>query len=107
MQSMLVMFADARVIRMMKGSKFPDSFFTHSLSLSLIFFLASGGRKVFREFLKCEYSEENILFWLACEDLKNEVDSELIEEKCRVIYEDYISILSPKEVSLYCFLQVK
>ena len=56
---------------------------------------------MFREFLKCEYSEENILFWLACEDLKNEVDPELIEEKCRVIYEDYISILSPKEVSLH------
>jgi hypothetical protein len=29
-----------------------------------------GGRRVFREFLRCEYSEENILFWLACEELK-------------------------------------
>jgi len=29
-----------------------------------------AGRKVFREFLKCEYSEENILFWLACEELR-------------------------------------
>lgn len=57
-----------------------------------------GGRKVFRDFLRCEYSEENILFWLACEDLKNESDANVIEEKCRVIYEDYISILSPKEV---------
>ncbi|XP_053207196.1 uncharacterized protein DDB_G0271670-like isoform X2 [Panonychus citri] len=58
------------------------------------------GRKVFRDFLKCEYSEENILFWLACEDLKNESNPEVIEEKARIIYEDYISILSPKEVSL-------
>ena len=58
----------------------------------------NGGRKVFREFLKCEYSEENILFWLACEDLKKESKPELIEEKARLIYEDYISILSPKEV---------
>lgn len=68
----------------------------------------TGGRKVFRDFLKCEYSEENILFWLACEDLKNETDPAVVEEKCRVIYEDYISILSPKEVSksIYscCFL---
>lgn len=53
---------------------------------------------MFREFLKCEYSEENILFWLACEDLKNETDPKVIEEKCRAIYDDYISILSPKEV---------
>lgn len=56
------------------------------------------GRTVFREFLKCEYSEENILFWLACEDLKKESDPEVVEEKARVIYEDYISILSLKEV---------
>ncbi|CAG2105763.1 unnamed protein product [Medioppia subpectinata] len=60
----------------------------------------SGGRKVFRDFLKCEYSEENILFWLACEDLKKESNPDVIEEKARLIYEDYISILSPKEVSL-------
>lgn len=60
----------------------------------------SAGRKVFRDFLKCEYSEENILFWLACEDLKKETNPDVIEEKARLIYEDYISILSPKEVSL-------
>ena len=36
---------------------------------------------VFRTFLRCEYSEENILFWLACEDLKKERSPELIEEK--------------------------
>ena len=59
---------------------------------------SSGGRKVFREFLKCEYSEENILFWMACEELKNETDASVIEEKCRSIYDEYISILSPKEV---------
>merc|ERR1712080_365875 len=59
-----------------------------------------GGRKVFREFLRCEYSEENILFWLACEDLKKENNPEKIEEKARMIYEDYVSILSPREVSL-------
>nr|CAG4637488.1 EOG090X0IBZ [Ceriodaphnia reticulata] len=58
------------------------------------------GRAVFREFLKCEYSEENILFWLACEDLKKDNNPEVVEEKARLIYEDYISILSPKEVSL-------
>ena len=58
-----------------------------------------GGRRVFREFLRCEYSEENILFWLACEDLKKENNPEKIEEKARMIYEDYVSILSPREVS--------
>ena len=54
---------------------------------------------MFREFLRSEYSEENMLFWLACEDLKQEQNPETVEEKARLIYEDYISILSPKEVS--------
>lgn len=60
--------------------------------------LFPAGRKVFRDFLRCEYSEENILFWLACEELKKESNPDVVEEKARFIYEDYISILSPKEV---------
>ncbi|KAM8738245.1 regulator of G-protein signaling 17 [Acanthopagrus schlegelii] len=58
------------------------------------------GREVFREFLRSEYSEDNLLFWLACEDLKKETNSTVVDEKARIIYEDYVSILSPKEVSL-------
>lgn len=61
--------------------------------------MLAAGRKVFRDFLRGEYSEENIMFWLACEELKRETDPDAIEEKARFIYEDYISILSPKEVS--------
>ena len=57
---------------------------------------------MFREFLRCEYSEENILFWMACEDLKKETSPEKVEEKARMIYEDYVSILSPREV--FCLL---
>ena len=71
-------------------------------SFSLLF-ICSGGRKVFRSFLRHEYSEENILFWLACEDLKKERSPEMIEEKARVIYEDYVSILSPREVNNFDF----
>ena len=39
-----------------------------------------------------------MLFWMACEELKREANKSTIEEKARIIYEDYISILSPKEV---------
>ncbi|XP_076780547.1 regulator of G-protein signaling 20 isoform X2 [Arvicanthis niloticus] len=59
-----------------------------------------AGRNAFREFLRTEFSEENMLFWMACEELKREANKSAIEEKARIIYEDYISILSPKEVSL-------
>ncbi|XP_042552078.1 regulator of G-protein signaling 20 isoform X1 [Dipodomys spectabilis] len=62
--------------------------------------ITPAGRNAFREFLRTEFSEENMLFWLACEELKKEANKSIIEEKARIIYEDYISILSPKEVSL-------
>ncbi|XP_029779455.1 regulator of G-protein signaling 20 [Suricata suricatta] len=62
--------------------------------------LTPAGRNAFREFLRTEFSEENMLFWMACEELKKEANKSIIEEKARIIYEDYISILSPKEVSL-------
>lgn len=55
---------------------------------------------MFQDFLRCEYSEENILFWIACEELKTEKDSKSVATRARDIYEDYISILSAKEVSI-------
>ncbi|VDP01985.1 unnamed protein product [Soboliphyme baturini] len=58
------------------------------------------GQKMFADFLKSEFSDENILFWQACEELKREKDIDKIEDKARIIYEDFVSILSPKEVSL-------
>ncbi|KAM5271884.1 regulator of G-protein signaling 10 isoform 4-T4 [Ctenodactylus gundi] len=36
------------------------------------------GVKRFREFLKKEFSEENVLFWLACEDFKKMQDEKQI-----------------------------
>ncbi len=63
----------------------------------------SAGRRIFKEFLRCEYSEENILFWEACEDLKKETNPNVVEERARFIYEDFISILSPKEVRKLSF----
>lgn len=57
-----------------------------------------AGRNAFREFLRTEFSEENMLFWMACEELKKEANKNVIKEKANKIYENYISILSPKEV---------
>lgn len=62
------------------------------------------GREVFRDFLRSEYSEDNLLFWLACEELKKETNPSVVDEKARIIYEDYVSILSPKEVGRYVCL---
>ncbi|XP_078423294.1 regulator of G-protein signaling 17-like isoform X1 [Cetorhinus maximus] len=58
------------------------------------------GRGILMEFLQSEHSDENILFWLACEELKQEDHKATITEMAKSIYLDYISILSPKEVSI-------
>ncbi|XP_078279004.1 regulator of G-protein signaling 20-like [Rhinoraja longicauda] len=59
-----------------------------------------NGRKFLLEFLQSEHSDENILFWLACEELKQESCKSTIMEKAKSIYFDYISVLSPKEISI-------
>ncbi|KAL1493232.1 hypothetical protein ABEB36_011324 [Hypothenemus hampei] len=61
---------------------------------------SGAGRKVFRNFLKGEYSEENILFWLACEEFKKLTDKALTERRAKLIYMSYIHPDSPTEVSL-------
>ncbi|XP_052004576.1 regulator of G-protein signaling 20 [Xyrauchen texanus] len=61
---------------------------------------SAQGRALFQQFLKTEFSEENLLFWLACEELKKETNKTVVEQTVKQIYEDYVSILSPKEVSL-------
>lgn len=60
---------------------------------------SAAGCSCFRQFLRTEFSEENMMFWLACEELQKETNKTVVEEKVRQIYEDFISILSPKEVS--------
>ncbi|XP_069751465.1 regulator of G-protein signaling 20-like isoform X2 [Narcine bancroftii] len=59
-----------------------------------------NGRKILLEFLQSEHSDENILFWLACEEFKQEEHKAIIMEKATSIYFDYISVLSPKEISI-------
>ena len=63
----------------------------------VLFVCLAAGRRYFREFLRSEYSEENLSFWLACEEMKKEDDAR-VEHRARIIYEDYISIISPTEV---------
>nr|XP_002663015.1 regulator of G-protein signaling 20-like [Danio rerio] len=58
------------------------------------------GRLHLQQFLKSEFSEENLMFWLSCEDLKKETNKTTVEQTVKKIYEDYVSVLSTKEVSL-------
>lgn len=57
------------------------------------------GLATFRNFLKSEYSDENIEFWLTCEDYKKIKSSFRMSSKAKKIYEQFIKAESPKEVS--------
>lgn len=57
-----------------------------------------GGLAAFRAFLKSEYSEENIEFWVSCEDYKKTKSPAKLSPKARKIYDEFISVQATKEV---------
>ncbi|XP_044518533.1 regulator of G-protein signaling 10 [Gracilinanus agilis] len=58
------------------------------------------GIKRFREFLKKEFSEENVLFWLACEDFKKIQDKKQMQEKAKEIYMTFLSSKASSQVNV-------
>ncbi|XP_078082730.1 regulator of G-protein signaling 3a isoform X2 [Mustelus asterias] len=58
------------------------------------------GLAAFRAFLRTEFSEENLEFWLACEDYKKTKSQSKMTSKAKKIFGEYIAIQSCKEVNL-------
>eukprot|EP01136_Pigoraptor_vietnamica_P012439 Opistho-1_new@52364 len=58
-----------------------------------------AGLRMFREFLRKEYSEENLKFWLACEEIKKVPPAKLKDEIMK-IYNDYVAPSAQNEVNL-------
>lgn len=58
------------------------------------------GLETFTQFLKTEFSDENIAFWIACEDYKKSKDPQQIIRKAKAIYETFIQTDAPQEVNL-------
>lgn len=63
-----------------------------------MYLCCAGGQGVFREFLKSEFSEENIEFWLACEDYKK-TKADHLHGKAERIYEEFVQSDAIKQVS--------
>ncbi|XP_010152820.1 PREDICTED: regulator of G-protein signaling 5 isoform X1 [Eurypyga helias] len=57
------------------------------------------GLASFCSFLRSEFSEENVEFWVACEDYKKTKSPMKMVEKAKKIYEEFIQTEAPKEVS--------
>ncbi|XP_061703508.1 regulator of G-protein signaling 3a isoform X3 [Syngnathoides biaculeatus] len=58
------------------------------------------GLAAFRAFLRTEFSEENLEFWLACEEFKKIKSQSKMASKAKKIFAEYIAIQSCKEVNL-------
>uniref|UniRef100_A0A8C5RB30 Regulator of G protein signaling 3 n=1 Tax=Laticauda laticaudata TaxID=8630 RepID=A0A8C5RB30_LATLA len=58
------------------------------------------GVAAFRSFLRTEFSEENLEFWLACEEYKNIKSQSKMIAKAKKIFTEYIAVQSCKEVNL-------
>ncbi|XP_047695820.1 regulator of G-protein signaling 21 [Prionailurus viverrinus] len=59
-----------------------------------------AGLDAFRTFLKSEFSEENVEFWLACEDFKKTESAEKMASKAKMIYSEFIEADAPKEINI-------
>ncbi|CAF1269815.1 unnamed protein product, partial [Adineta ricciae] len=57
------------------------------------------GQALFRAFLRTEFSEENLEFWLACDDFRTCKEPKR-SAKAKKIYMDFIAIGAPKQVNL-------
>ncbi|CAB1427661.1 unnamed protein product [Pleuronectes platessa] len=61
-----------------------------------------AGQIALREFLKSEYSEENILFWIACEEYKKiKTVPEMISSANR-IYSEFVQTEAPRQINIDC-----
>lgn len=56
------------------------------------------GLASFKSFLKSEFSEENLEFWIACEEYKRVKSPAKMAEMAKKIYEEFIQTEAPKEV---------
>lgn len=62
----------------------------------------SVGQKVFQEFLQAQFSDENLRFWIEAEKYLHMPEEDRMK-RAKSLYEDFVSSISPCEVSLDAF----
>ncbi|XP_040041333.2 regulator of G-protein signaling 21 [Gasterosteus aculeatus] len=60
------------------------------------------GQLLFEDFLRTEYSEENLLFWLACEDYKTITSPAKMTVAAKKIYAEFVQVDAPKQINIDC-----
>lgn len=69
--------------------------------MTLSFSTPAAGKTTFQAFLKSEFSDENIEFWMICEDFKKIMCPRRRNSRAKKIFERYIQAEAPKEVKIY------
>ncbi|XP_061550178.1 regulator of G-protein signaling 13-like [Phycodurus eques] len=81
-----------------RGLCFEDlSQWSHSLEKLIA---SKYGTKIFQAFLKSEYSDENMEFWLVCEEYKEIRSSFRMKSKAKQIFQHYVQAEAPREINI-------
>ncbi|XP_076000865.1 regulator of G-protein signaling 21-like [Genypterus blacodes] len=64
-----------------------------------------NGQVAFREFLKSEFCEENLDFWLVCQQFRALGSPEELTQRATSIYEEFIQAESPRQVNLDFYIR--
>ncbi|KAM9383978.1 regulator of G-protein signaling 21-like isoform 2-T2 [Pholidichthys leucotaenia] len=67
--------------------------FTHLLE-------CKTGQMVFENFLRTQYSEENLLFWLACENYKKITNETEMASVANKIYTEFVQVDAPRQINI-------
>ncbi|XP_072245069.1 regulator of G-protein signaling 8-like [Leuresthes tenuis] len=60
------------------------------------------GQLVFEDFLRTEYSEENLLFWFACENYKKISSETEMMVAAKRIYSEFVQVDAPRQINIDC-----
>ncbi|XP_042338989.1 regulator of G-protein signaling 21-like isoform X1 [Plectropomus leopardus] len=60
------------------------------------------GQLVFEDFLRTEYSEENLLFWLACEEYKKITSQKEMAVAAKRIHAEFVQVDAPRQINIDC-----
>ncbi|CAI2735217.1 unnamed protein product [Schistosoma spindalis] len=58
------------------------------------------GLALFKDFLSTEFSDENIEFWIACQDYKHTTNPKKLATKANQIFTEFIAVQANREVNL-------
>ncbi|KAK2860945.1 hypothetical protein Q7C36_005111 [Tachysurus vachellii] len=58
------------------------------------------GKATFQAFLKSEFSDENIEFWMKCEDFKKIRSNATLTSRAKKIFDRYIQAEAPREINI-------